>query len=96
MVRDEIYETFTDQPEDHTLQHGHTFCGNPIAAAADTRIVDHHCRAMLRAEQRYLAANAATGAGDRHNLAFKHSHRPNLRQRCIRGASHRACDGASG
>jgi adenosylmethionine-8-amino-7-oxononanoate aminotransferase len=34
VVRDEIYETFTDQPEDHTLQHGHTFCGNPIAAAA--------------------------------------------------------------
>ena len=34
VVRDAIYETFTDQPEDHTLQHGHTFCGNPIAAAA--------------------------------------------------------------
>ena len=30
IVRDKIYETFDD---DHTLQHGHTFCGNPIAAA---------------------------------------------------------------
>lgn len=29
IVRDEIYETFDDE---HTLQHGHTFCGNPIAA----------------------------------------------------------------
>jgi adenosylmethionine-8-amino-7-oxononanoate aminotransferase len=30
IVRDRIYETFDDE---HTLQHGHTFCGNPIAAA---------------------------------------------------------------
>lgn len=34
VVHDRIYETFSDQPIDHTLQHGHTFCGNPIAAAA--------------------------------------------------------------
>ena len=34
IVRDSIYETFADTPNDHTLQHGHTFCGNPIAAAA--------------------------------------------------------------
>jgi adenosylmethionine-8-amino-7-oxononanoate aminotransferase len=34
IVRDNIYATFADQPADHTLQHGHTFCGNPIAAAA--------------------------------------------------------------
>jgi adenosylmethionine-8-amino-7-oxononanoate aminotransferase len=30
IVRDAIYDTFND----HTLQHGHTFCGNPIACAA--------------------------------------------------------------
>lgn len=29
-----LYETFGDEPADHTLQHGHTYCGNPIAAAA--------------------------------------------------------------
>ncbi len=29
-----LYETFTDRPVDHTLQHGHTYGGNPIAAAA--------------------------------------------------------------
>lgn len=30
IVRDAIFETFDDA---HTLQHGHTFCGNPLAAA---------------------------------------------------------------
>jgi adenosylmethionine-8-amino-7-oxononanoate aminotransferase len=34
VVRDAIYETFRDQSEDHTFYHGHTFAGNPIAAAA--------------------------------------------------------------
>jgi adenosylmethionine-8-amino-7-oxononanoate aminotransferase len=31
IVRDALYQTFDDE---HTFQHGHTFCGNPIAAAA--------------------------------------------------------------
>ncbi|MFH0880351.1 MAG: adenosylmethionine--8-amino-7-oxononanoate transaminase, partial [Lentisphaerota bacterium] len=34
LVKDEIYQTFDDQPVDHSFYHGHTFCGNPIAAAA--------------------------------------------------------------
>jgi len=34
IVRDQYYDTFTDLPEDNTLYHGHTFAGNPIAAAA--------------------------------------------------------------
>lgn len=34
IVRDDIYKTFTDEPEDHTFYHGHTWSGNPIAAAA--------------------------------------------------------------
>lgn len=34
LVHDSIYQTFSDHPENHTFQHGHTFCGNPIAAAA--------------------------------------------------------------
>ena len=40
IVRDAIYETFADRPADHTLQHGHTFCGNPIAAAAALAALD--------------------------------------------------------
>jgi adenosylmethionine-8-amino-7-oxononanoate aminotransferase len=34
IVKDAIYETFSDKPADHSFYHGHTFCGNPIAAAA--------------------------------------------------------------
>ncbi len=34
IAKDFLYQTFTDRPTDRTLQHGHTFCGNPIAAAA--------------------------------------------------------------
>jgi len=34
VVRDRIFETFSDLPEDNTFYHGHTFAGNPIAAAA--------------------------------------------------------------
>ena len=34
VVKAPIYETFRDMPEDHTFYHGHTFAGNPIAAAA--------------------------------------------------------------
>ena len=34
IVRDALYQTFSDRPVDQTFQHGHTFCGNPIAAAA--------------------------------------------------------------
>jgi adenosylmethionine-8-amino-7-oxononanoate aminotransferase len=34
IVKQSIYETFTDSPEDHTFYHGHTFAGNPLAAAA--------------------------------------------------------------
>ncbi|MBU4286418.1 MAG: adenosylmethionine--8-amino-7-oxononanoate transaminase [Verrucomicrobia bacterium] len=33
IVREALYETFTDQPTDHTFYHGHTFAGNPVAAA---------------------------------------------------------------
>jgi adenosylmethionine-8-amino-7-oxononanoate aminotransferase len=34
VVKEEIFQTFSDEPEDHTFYHGHTFAGNPIAAAA--------------------------------------------------------------
>lgn len=34
IVREDIHATFADRPVDRTFQHGHTFAGNPIAAAA--------------------------------------------------------------
>lgn len=49
IVKDEIYRTFSDRPfgadkrdraEDHTFYHGHTFAGNPIAAAAALAALD--------------------------------------------------------
>lgn len=52
IARDEIYATFTDHPSDRTLQHGHTFCGNPIAAAAANAALDVY-------EQLDVAAAAA-------------------------------------
>ncbi|MGC9196248.1 MAG: adenosylmethionine--8-amino-7-oxononanoate transaminase [Syntrophobacteraceae bacterium] len=33
VVKEEIFDTFADQPLDHTFYHGHTFAGNPLAAA---------------------------------------------------------------
>ena len=54
IVRDSIYQTFDDE---HTLQHGHTFCGNPIAAAA--------AGATLDVFQRDNIVKQAAGVGDR-------------------------------
>lgn len=34
VVKEDIYATFNDSFSDHTFYHGHTFAGNPIAAAA--------------------------------------------------------------
>ncbi|MCF7849964.1 MAG: adenosylmethionine--8-amino-7-oxononanoate transaminase [Kiritimatiellales bacterium] len=34
IVKDGIYDTFSDAPEDHTFYHGNTFAGHPIGCAA--------------------------------------------------------------
>jgi len=39
VVKASIYKTFHDQPEDHTFYHGHTFAGNPIAAAVALEVL---------------------------------------------------------
>jgi adenosylmethionine-8-amino-7-oxononanoate aminotransferase len=50
VVKDAVFDSFRDQPEDHTFYHGHTFAGNPIATAAalaclqsyeEERILEH-------------------------------------------------------
>lgn len=43
IVRDSIYETFSDSAGDNTFYHGHTFAGNPIAAAAACEALDIYC-----------------------------------------------------
>ncbi len=57
VVREALYETFADQPVDHTFYHGHTFAGNPLAAAValetlkiynEDRIVEHAREAGAR------------------------------------------------
>ncbi len=47
IVRDEIYESFSDYPEDHTFYHGHTFAGNPLAAAAGVAAIQVYERERL-------------------------------------------------
>ena len=46
-VKNEIYATFDDEPTDHTFYHGHTFAGNPIAAAAGLKAIEIYERDNL-------------------------------------------------
>jgi adenosylmethionine---8-amino-7-oxononanoate aminotransferase len=39
VIKEYIYSTFTDQPVDNTFYHGHTFAGNPIAAAVAIEVL---------------------------------------------------------
>ncbi len=41
IAKDTIYQTFDDS---HTLQHGHTFCGNPIACSAALAALDEFAK----------------------------------------------------
>lgn len=40
IVKEKLFETFGDKPEDHTFYHGHTFAGNPIAAAVAIEVLN--------------------------------------------------------
>ncbi len=40
VVKEYIFNTFSDQPEDNTFYHGHTFAGNSIAAAVACEVLD--------------------------------------------------------
>ena len=73
VVKEDIFETFADQPVDHTFYHGHTFAGNPVAAAAaieclqvyeDDGLVDRaQCSGKLLAK-RFDAFRGARGIAD--------------------------------
>ncbi len=63
IVRDALYQTFADYPVDQTFQHGHTFCGNPIAAAAALETLrifaEEEIVAQVAVKARQLAAALA-------------------------------------
>ncbi len=40
IVKDSIYNTFSDSPEDHTFYHGNTYAGHPIGCAAALAALD--------------------------------------------------------
>ena len=54
IVRDAIYDTFSDKPVDHSFYHGHTFCGNPIAAAAALAALDVYERIDIAGQARRI------------------------------------------
>jgi len=54
VVRDSIYETFSDAPVDHSFYHGHTFCGNPIAAAAALAALEVYQQIDVAAQARRI------------------------------------------
>jgi adenosylmethionine-8-amino-7-oxononanoate aminotransferase len=70
LVRDSIYQAFSDEPVDHTFYHGHTFSGNPIAAAAavetlkvyaEERVLDQAARGARRLAGRMPALAGLAG-----------------------------------
>ncbi len=55
LVKDEIFAGFSDRPADNTFYHGHTFAGNPLAAAAALACL------QVYAEENIVVRAAASG-----------------------------------
>lgn len=79
VVREALYETFADQPVDHTFYHGHTFAGNPVAAAvaletlriyADDRIVARAREAGERLQTLMAPMRGLSGVRDVRGLGL--------------------------
>ncbi|MBU0716593.1 MAG: adenosylmethionine--8-amino-7-oxononanoate transaminase [Verrucomicrobia bacterium] len=79
IVREALYETFTDQPADHTFYHGHTFAGNPVTAAValetlriyeEDRIVEHARKAGERLQEAMAPIRGLSGVRDVRGLGL--------------------------
>lgn len=76
IVRDTLFETFDDA---HTLQHGHTFCGNPLAAAValealavyrDEHVIEQVAAKAARLRDRWHALADAPGVSNVRTLGL--------------------------
>lgn len=56
VVKDALYRQFADTPADHTFYHGHTFAGNPIAAAAAVAALRAYRNEDLPGRARHMEA----------------------------------------
>jgi len=79
IVREALYETFADEPADHTFYHGHTFAGNPVAAAValetlkiyeEDRIVEHAREAGERFQTALAPIRGISGVRDVRGLGL--------------------------
>lgn len=79
IVREALYETFDDSKADHTFYHGHTFAGNPVAAAValetlriydEDRIVEHAREAGKRLQEAMAPIRGLSGVRDVRGLGL--------------------------
>ena len=61
LVKDTVYETFSDRPEDHTFYHGNTFAGHPIGCAAALAALDVYEEADFRNRAQRLTERLKEG-----------------------------------
>jgi adenosylmethionine-8-amino-7-oxononanoate aminotransferase len=67
IVCNDIYETFSDDPEDFTFYHGHTFSGNPIACAAALACLDVYEKENIVEQSAALGRRLAEGLSTLHD-----------------------------
>jgi adenosylmethionine-8-amino-7-oxononanoate aminotransferase len=54
IVKNRIFDTFTDKPVDNTFYHGHTFAGNPIASAVALKVLEIYERDSIVEKAEHL------------------------------------------